>query len=123
MLGFKQLVFTLYFLLNLTSCSKDNSNQVAAVSNENSDTYRKVNDIECNARKELWKYLEWAWGNQIREKFLEIKPQNSSEILEENVENVDQNSNKDLSDPSSDWASSRNSIWRLLSCVPLHSFI
>ena len=44
-----------------------------------------------------------------REKFLEIKPQNSSEILEENVENVDQNSNKDLSDPSSDETKSQKS--------------
>ena len=41
-----------------------------------------------------------------REKFLEIKTQNSSEILEENV---DQNSNKDLSDPSSDETKSQKS--------------
>ena len=44
-----------------------------------------------------------------REKFLEIKTQNSSEILEENVENVDQNSNKDVSDPSSDETKSQKS--------------
>ena len=37
-----------------------------------------------------------------KEKFSEIKAENTSEVAEENVENVDQNSNKDIVEPSSD---------------------
>ena len=52
MLRFKQLLFTLYFLLNLTSCSKDNSNAVAAVSNENSDTTVESSSNSSNSNDE-----------------------------------------------------------------------
>ena len=40
--------------------------------------------------------------NFRKEKISEIKSENSSEVVEENVENPDKNSNKDLVEPSSD---------------------
>tara|TARA_B100000700_G_C14356478_1_gene539516 strand:+ start:37 stop:489 length:453 start_codon:yes stop_codon:yes gene_type:complete len=40
--------------------------------------------------------------NFRKEKISEIKSENSSEVVEENIENPDKNSNKDLVEPSSD---------------------
>lgn len=85
MLGFKQLVFTLYFLLNLTSCSKDNSNPVAAVSNENSDTTALSSSNSSNSNDETTESSSTIVGDGVPSVFTKIYGASDIYIEDSNI--------------------------------------
>ena len=72
MLRIKQLLFTLYFLLNLTSCSKDNSNPVAADSNENSYTTAESSTNSSNSNDETTESSSTFIGDGVPSVFTKI---------------------------------------------------
>ena len=85
MLRIKQQLFTLYFLLNLTSCSKDNSNPVTTDSNENSDTTALFSSNSSNSNDETTESSSTIIGDGVPSVFTKIYGASDIYIEDSNV--------------------------------------